>query len=429
MNVFTRGQKSKLADIGCGNTFQLNLSAVMPGSDVDLACFGLDHNDKLSDDRYMIFYNQLSSPAGAVTLSLGQGATFSIDLNKLPETINKLVFTAAVDSPATMKNLTAGEVRIGNITFPFIGSDFDKERAIIVAEIYKRDGIWRFAGVCAGFNDGLDALVRHFGGEVANEHVEPEQSPVSLLKKVEDKAPSLVSLVKQASISLEKVGLSNHKARVCLVLDISGSMSRLYKEGLVQKFSERILALGCKFDDDMEIDVFLFGREVHKPEPMNLSNLNGYIDRLIKKHPLEGDTRYGEAISAVRKFYFPDAAGLERKDIFKDSLPVYVMFCTDGTTSDKPKCEKQLRWASREPIFFQFLGIGKGRKSKLSKMLMPDSDFPFLEALDELDGRLIDNANFFSVSSPDEHSDDVLYSLLMTEYPDWLNKAKAAGLL
>jgi stress response protein SCP2 len=429
MNIFTRGQKSKLVDIGCGNIFDLDISACLPGSDVDIACFGLDANDKLSDDRYMVFYNQLSSPAGAVTLAIGQTSVFSIDLNKLPATINKLVFTAAVDAPKTMKSLTFGEVRIGNISFPFKGSDFDKEKAIIVAEIYKRDDVWRFAAVCAGYNDGLDALVKHFGGELASENVSPELSPVSLLKKVEAKAPGLVSLVKQASISLDKVGLSNHKARVCLVLDISGSMSRLYKEGLVQKFSERILALGCKFDDDMEIDVFLFGRDVHKPEPMNLSNLSGYIDRLIKRFPLEGDTRYGEAISAVRKFYFPDAAGLERKAIFKDKLPVFVMFCTDGTTSDKPKCEKQLRWASREPIFFQFLGIGKVRKSKLNKMLMPDSDFPFLEALDELDGRLIDNANFFSVSSPNEHSDDVLYSLLMTEYPDWLNKAKAAGLL
>lgn len=429
MNIFTRGQKSKLTDMGCSDSFQLNLSTTMPGHDVDIACFGLDHNDKLSDDRYMIFYNQTSSPAGEITLSLGQCATFAINLNKLPETISKLVFTAAVDSPATMKNLTDGEIRIGTNIFPFKGSDFDKERAIIVAEIYKRDGIWRFGAVAAGFNEGLDALVRHFGGEVSAENVTPEQSSVSLLKKVEDKAPALVSLVKQASVSLEKVGLSNHKARVCLVLDISGSMSRLYKEGLVQKFSERILALGCKFDDDMEIDVFLFGKDVHKPEPMNLSNMNGYIEKLIKRYPLEGGTRYGAALSTVRKFYFPDAGGSERKGIYKDKLPVYVMFITDGSTDDRSFTEKQLRWASREPIFFQFLGIGKGRKSKLSKVMMPDSDFPFLESLDELDGRLVDNANFFSVSSPDEHSDDVLYSLLMTEYPDWLNKAKAAGLL
>lgn len=58
------------------------------------------------------------------------------------------------------------------------------------------------------------------------------------------------------------------------------------------------------------------------------------------------------------------------------------------------------------PIFWQFMGVGKGRRSKSKRLLsLSDSDFPFLENLDELSGRLIDNANCFSVSSPDEHSD------------------------
>ena len=76
------------------------------------------------------------------------------------------------------------------------------------------------------------------------------------------------------------------------------------------------------------------------------------------------------------------------------------------------------------------MGIGKGRKSK-SKFLaaFADSDFPFLEKLDELQGRLVDNANYFSVSSPDEHSDAELYDLLMTEYPGWLKLARGNGLL
>jgi hypothetical protein len=102
----------------------------------------------------------------------------------------------------------------------------------------------------------------------------------------------------------------------------------------------------------------------------------------------------------------------------------------DGGTSDQATTEKQLRWASNEPIFWQFMGIGKGRKSK-SKFLaaFADSDFPFLEKLDELQGRLVDNANNFSVSSPDEHSDAELYDLLMTEYPGWLKLARGNGLL
>lgn len=106
------------------------------------------------------------------------------------------------------------------------------------------------------------------------------------------------------------------------------------------------------------------------------------------------------------------------------------MFVTDSSPSDKSITEKQLRWSSMEQIFWQFMGIGKGRKST-SKLLATflNSDFPFLESLDELPGRLIDNASYFSVSAPDEHSDAALYDLLMTEYPGWLNLASRHGLL
>jgi len=267
----------------------------------------------------------------------------------------------------------------------------------------------------------------------------PAKPPaVNLEKRVEQAAPQLVSLVKSAGVSLAKVGLEQHRARVCLVLDISGSMSSLYRKGLVQAFAERILALGCRFDDDGEIDVFLFGRNVHHVAPMGLSNFRGYVGQLIERHPLEGDTRYGAAMQAVRRHYFPDAGGGERKQPLvqrnkqgdKAALPVYVMFVTDGGTSDQPLTERQLRWASREPIFWQFMGIGKGKKSKSKRLLnFADSDFPFLEKLDELDGRLIDNADFFAVASPDEHSDAQLYDLLMSEYPDWLKQAAREKLL
>jgi tellurite resistance protein TerA len=57
----SRGQKIKLADIGCTNEFPLTLQAASAGMEIDIACFGLDANDKLSDDRYMVLFNQLTS--------------------------------------------------------------------------------------------------------------------------------------------------------------------------------------------------------------------------------------------------------------------------------------------------------------------------------------------------------------------------------
>lgn len=441
MKQLTRGERLPLAALAPDGVLQAGLTA--QGLALDFACFALDAGGKLADERYMTFFNQPATPCGGV--SLGGASTgdsgFSFRLASLPGWVERVSIVASLDGAASMSQLQGGCLALfagpGEIArFTFSGRDFASEKAVMLGDLYRKDGQWRFMAVGQGFNGGLDALVRHFGGSVADDAPAAAPSPapraaaVDLEKKIAQSAPQLVKLVKSAAVSLEKAGLAQHTAKVCLVLDISGSMGALYRKGLVQQFAERILALGCRFDDDGEIDVFLFGRNVHQGAPMGLSNWSDYIAQIIHKHPLEGDTRYGAAIEAVRRHYFPDGGGGERTSAVKGDVPVYVMFVTDGSTSDKPLTERQLRWASKEPIFWQFMGIGKGRKSKSKALLdFADSDFPFLEKLDELDGRLIDNADFFSVSSPDEHSDAVLFDLLMNEYPGWVEQARGQGLI
>jgi stress response protein SCP2 len=435
-----RGRRIKLSDLFTGDMrFDIDLSAIGTGLTIDFACFGLDSAGALSDDRYMTFFNQPSTPCSGVAMtSIAANAMgLACDLDRLPRSIERLVLTAAIDGAGSMHQLQSGHVRLLShgqkiAQFAFTGADFVAERALMLAEIYRKDGAWRFGATGQGFNGGMDALVRHFGASVAEESAVPGpdfSKRLNLEKRVAVEAPQLVSLVKKAALSLEKVGLGAHRAKVCLVLDISGSMAKLYGSGLVQAFAERILALACRFDDDGEIDVFLFGRNVHQPESMTLANCNNYVRKLTQLHPLEGDTRYGVAMEAVREFYFPHSS--ERTPALTASnLPVYVMFVTDGGTSDKSFTEKQVRAASHEPIFWQFMGIGKGRKSRSKKLSMfADSDFPFLEKLDDLNGRLIDNAGFFSVLSPDEYADGDLYDRMMAEYPAWLKLAQQQGLL
>jgi stress response protein SCP2 len=437
MDQLSRGQRLPLATLSDNGRLVIDLTA--SGLPLDFSCFGVDAAGKLLGDAYMTFFNQPATPCGGVTMTpQTNGASFALDTARLPAALDQVVITASVDGAGTLAQLGASELKLGNAArFAFSGADFAQERAAMIGNLYRKDGQWRFMAVGQGFNGGLDALVAHFGGAIADAAPVPAAAPapsaparISLEKRIEKEAPQLINLVKHAGVSLAKVGLSAHRAKVALVLDISGSMMSLYKKGLVQQFSDRILALGCKFDDDGEIDVFLFGSGVHQPAPMRLANAPTYVADVIKRHPLEGDTRYGRAMEAVRRHYFPEGGAAERKAPAKGAVPVYVMFVTDGSTSDQPLTEKHLRQSSYEPIFWQFMGIGKGRKSKSKKLLsFADSDFPFLEKLDELSGRLIDNANFFSVASPDEHGDAELYDLLMAEYPGWLKLARQHGVL
>ncbi|WP_413164053.1 VWA domain-containing protein [Capilliphycus salinus ALCB114379] len=255
------------------------------------------------------------------------------------------------------------------------------------------------------------------------------------LEKLEKEAPKLIYLTKKAQISLEKKDLTNHQAKVALCLDISGSMNSLYSSGKIQRLAEKILALGCQFDDNGAIDIFLFGNQAHTVDEMSIYNFKNFIADIQKEYPLEGGTYYGKAIKMIRNFYFPEGKGISRNQPLTANEPVYVMFVTDGATMDEAETKEQIQWSSFEPIFWQFMAIGKSRKDVkgegffgwLSKAFA--SDFTFLEELDNMSGRYIDNADFFSLEDPESIGDQQLYDLLMTEYPGWVKLAKTKQLL
>jgi len=213
MTTFSRGQKGKLADLGVGSSFAVDLDIQAPGFAVDVSCFGLDSLEKLSDERYMVFYNQLASPGDAVRLDLRSGgARFNVNLDALPSTISKLVFVAAIDGAQTMRALGASSLSLGSaLRFPWSGADFGDEKAVIVAELYRRDGQWRFGAVGQGFNGGLGALLEHFGGTQAAPApskaaaAAPAASKVSLSKVTLEKRGDKVSLDKRGSAGFGRI--------------------------------------------------------------------------------------------------------------------------------------------------------------------------------------------------------------------------------
>lgn len=448
MKNLIRGEKVKLSDYTSDNQLDVDIK-ITANFDIDITCFGLDTQKQLTDDRYMVFYNQLASPLHEIRLhSSGNGSgTFSIDLSKLPPSIQYLVFTATIDGDGTMGMIQSGAITIKSKGQPILNyvlnaSDFNNEKAIVITEVYYKS-LWRVAAVGQGFDGGLAALLTSFGGVVAEEQAQTTPQPnvgpvpvsttndkkILLEKKLEQEAPKLLDLSKKAKISLEKVGLQHHNAKVALCLDISGSMSSLYSSGKIQDFAERILALGTRFDDDGSIDIFLFGKNAHDAGELTISNFNGFVNRLIKQYPLEGSTFYAKALRTIRKHYFGSAS--HRKKPLAQDIPIYVMFITDGDTFDKEDTTKHIINSSYEPIFWQFMAIGESKKDAKKGFFKSlfQSDFTFLEELDNLPDRYIDNANFFSVKDPASISDNELYDLLMQEYPTWVKDAKTSGLI
>ncbi|MGW7289234.1 TerD family protein [Streptomyces sp. NPDC054847] len=181
---FQRGHKAKISDLTPGTDLYVGVQIAAPGLTFDISCFGLDANEQLSDDRYFIFFNQPKSPEESIQLlgaQSGDTESFRVTLDRIPANIHRLSFTATIDGAGQMSQIGPGYIRIvagGEevVRYAFTGSEFTTERAVMLGDFYLKD-VWRFAAVGQGFDGGLEALLKNFGGEVAEEEPPAAQQP------------------------------------------------------------------------------------------------------------------------------------------------------------------------------------------------------------------------------------------------------------
>lgn len=154
--------------------------------DLDASCFELGANDKVTKDTDFIFYKNLDSTDGAIhhtgddrtggNSDGGDDEQIIVDLTKVPDNIQKIAFTATIYD-ADKRNQNFGQVsnayvRLVNdatgaeVVRYNLGEDFSIETAIVICEVYKHNGEWKFNAVGAGFSGGLAALCHNYGLEV-----------------------------------------------------------------------------------------------------------------------------------------------------------------------------------------------------------------------------------------------------------------------
>ncbi|MDJ0384388.1 TerD family protein [Streptomyces sp. G-G2] len=180
---FQRGHKAKISDLTAGTDLYVGVQISGPGLSFDISCFGLDADERLSDDRYFIFFNQPKSPEESIQLlgeQAGDSESFRVTLDRVPANVHKLSFTATIDGAGQMSQVGPGYIRVvagGEevVRYSFTGAEFSTERAVMLGDFYLKD-VWRFAAVGQGFDGGLEALLKNFGGEVAEEEAPAPQA-------------------------------------------------------------------------------------------------------------------------------------------------------------------------------------------------------------------------------------------------------------
>lgn len=216
--------------------------------------------------------------------------------------------------------------------------------------------------------------------------------------------------------------------RVGLSLDISGSTSHLYKNGIIQQVVDRLLALAIKFDDDGSMDMWAFSNDFSRLKPATADVFNGYVDREIMNNSSINKwsgTSYAPVMGDVVNMYFneaDDAPAAAAGGFFKSLLaffmgpppssapsqagavvaeegdPVLNLFVTDGDNNDKDATAKLLRAAAKDhKVYWQMVGVGS-----------PD-EFAFIESM----AKELPNVGFVNLSSL-KMGEDELYSRIIT---------------
>ncbi len=157
--------------------------------DLDASAFLLDASGKVTKDNDFIFYNNLKSDTEAVVHTgdnlTGEGEgddeVILIDFTKLPENIEKVAITVTIHD-ADVRGQNFGQVsnayvrvakRAGSndmegqeILRYDLMEEFSVETALVVCELYKQNGVWKFNAVGSGFAGGLATLCNNFGVNV-----------------------------------------------------------------------------------------------------------------------------------------------------------------------------------------------------------------------------------------------------------------------
>lgn len=437
--------------------------------DVDASALLLTRGGRVRSDDDFVFYNQPQHASGAVRhlgKQAGADALF-IDLGVLGRDIERVALCASADG-GSFGQVPGLHLRLLEAASGAELARFDMEAgpetAYVSGELYRREGGWKFRAVGQGYTDGLAGLATDFGISVDKEQpaaapppapmpprpahapaapaVPPpstirspagQDGPPLRLTKGEENLPvdmrkRLSMRKQQVAVSLTKHGLPELTARVILVLDASGSMGGLYTRGTVAGVTERMAAVAAQLDDDGEMQAWTFASNPARLPDLVIGELPawlalhvrvGQVGLFGRKKPPRG-LRPGQVdMRAVGIQNEEQKVIAEVRAYVRDHPvphPTLVLFFSDGGVYRNDEIERELRAAVEEPVFWQFIGLGR-------------SQYGVLERFDTLPGRRVDNVGFFAADDIEKVPDAELYDRLLSEFPSWLRDARRLGIL
>ncbi|MFI7530723.1 VWA domain-containing protein [Nocardia salmonicida] len=388
--------------------------SVRGGVAADLSALLVTEAGKVRSDADFVFFNQPQAPG--VRLN---GAGLEISLGAVPGEIAQIraVITVAAqgDTFGTAASPVASVAdRAGNVLHEYVIDGLDRESVVIALELYRRGEQWKVRAVGQGYAGGFADLVTDHGVSVDDE---PDVVAAPEVRTVPGEAA--LSFDKRQTLDMRKREVAKvlidksafgTRARVVLVIDKTGSMQKMYRGGTVHRVVERMIPVATQLDDDGTLEAYLYALTYAKLPDITVADGERWAQTYLHL------TGTHEGIDYDAMGGRNDELPIMRAIIETLTEPTLVLFFTDGGFAKKREIAALMREAAHLPAFWQFIGLGK-------------ANFGVLRTLDELDGRIVDNAGFFALDDIDQVDDAELYRRLLGEFPDWLRAARTAGII
>ncbi|MFC8045680.1 VWA domain-containing protein [Nocardia sp. NPDC057353] len=384
----------------------------------DIAALLVTETGKVRSDADFVFFNQPQAPG----VSLRDGA-LTVDPAQLPAEIAQVRVVLTLDDPAGRFGEHPAPVASAT-GYEYVVDGLSSESVVIALELYRRGAEWKVRAVGQGYAGGFADLVTDHGVAV------DDGAPAEPAQPVAPAAPVVRSVPGEAKLSLEKrqkldlrkreVAAVLHsrqagdvRARVVLVIDKTGSMAKQYHRKVVHRVVERMVPIAIQLDDDGAIEPYLYALKFAALPAIGVADVERWCTTYLHINGVHDGIDYG-ALGA-RNEELP-IIGEIISTLRADGPPTLVLFFTDGGFAKKREIAELMRTAARLPAFWQFVGLGT-------------ANYGLLRSLDEMDGRVVDNAGFFALDDIDRVDDAELYARLLGEFPDWLRAARAAGIV
>lgn len=152
--------------------------------DLDASAFLVAENGKVLNDRDFIFYNNLEGGNGSVVHTGdnrtgdgdGDDEEIKVKFKDVPSHIHTVSIAVTIHDAETRRQnfgqVSNAYVRVINedtgkeILRYDLGEEFSVETALVVCELYRYNGEWKFKAVGSGFSGGLYALCKNYGLQV-----------------------------------------------------------------------------------------------------------------------------------------------------------------------------------------------------------------------------------------------------------------------